>query len=137
MATTYGTQMAKTQTSPPGKIDVTYNGASVRAFVESVTLAGQAIGAAVIVGTVPAGSKLLGFVVNPSVSLGTATLLFATTGGTVLAAAKTFTAANTPTLTGNTGIAQLSADTDIQVTVGSAALPASGTVEIVTLYTAQ
>ena len=130
MATLYGTQMAKLQANQ--EIDVTQAGGRVRAFVETVVLAAQAIGDAIHVGRIPSGAQILGYLINTNTSLAAATL--AISGGPGVAASL-FTTIDTPVLAGATPGAVLPAETDIVATVGVAALPAAGIVTITTLYT--
>lgn len=131
MAVSYGTQMSKLQASPPSEIDVTYAGGRVRAFVETVTFSSQAIGDVIHVGRVPDGALVLGYVINTDTSTGTSTL---TVIGGPGAAAAAYTSTNVPQLVG-LAPAKVSGVTDITLTVGTAALPATGLLTIMTLYT--
>lgn len=113
------------------------NGA-VRACVERVTLASQPAADTIVVGRIPKGAKPLGFILSSSVSLGgTATIAIGTAAAPAkYRAAAVFTAVDTPTLVGiATALhAALAADEDILITIAAAALPASGALNILTLY---
>lgn len=111
--------------------------ARVRRFRATITLAAQASGDTIVLADIPAGFLFAGGELTSSVSLGTATVAVgnSTTAGKYKAAAA-FTATDTPTPFGTAAALAGSASTDserVLLTVGTAALPASGTL-VVDLY---
>ena len=111
--------------------------AKLRRFRATVSLAGQGNGDDVVLFRVPAGSVFAYGVLNTSASLGTSTIAVGVSGTTNrYKNAATFTAVNTPTLFGKTAEVSgpaLAADTDVLLTIGTAALPGSGTL-VVDMY---
>lgn len=117
------------------------NGGKQRTYGDTITLASQASGKKIAVARIPVQSSIVGFTIITDTSLSTATLSIGDmNSATQYAAAATFTATDTPTRTGKavahmtpitsgydatTGLASTSF-TDIVLTVGVAALPASG-----------
>lgn len=138
MAQTYSTELAGTQASPPSVPSSTQGyAARLHRYRASITLASQASADTVVLAQVPAGVCFAYGVVTSSVSLGTATVAVgnSTTAGKYRAAA-VFTAVDTPTLFGvTTAVAgqPSTAQEQVILTVGTAALPASGTL-VVDLY---
>lgn len=135
MANTLGTQMTllAAGTPPdPGFVD-----GSIRVFAETVTYAAQAVSDTIEVGRLPKGAILLYGVLTTSVSTATATLAVGVSGtaGKYKAAAA-LTATDTPTPFGvATALSKaLTAQETIIVTVGTAALPASGTLQVTLVY---
>lgn len=138
MANFNGVQMAKILASPPKKPDVTYVGGRLRVFNEQVVFNGQAIGDTITVGRIPKGAIPLFFIINTDTSTGTATLAIGDgTTANRFAAAATRTTVNAPQMRGDQapGATELTDETDIVLTVGSAALPASGNLSLQTVYT--
>jgi hypothetical protein len=138
MAQTYSTELSPTQLSPAQLPSATSGyGARVHRYRASITLASQASGDTVVLANIPAGQCFAGGELISSVSLGTATVAIgnATTAGKYRAAA-VFTATDTPTPFGTA--ASFAADPStaqeqVLLTVGTAALPSSGTL-VVDLY---
>jgi len=115
-------------------------GARLRRYRGSVTLAAQTTSDTIVIGQAPAGASFAYGVLTSSVSLGTSTIAIGVTGTTgKYRAAAVFTAADTPTMFGvNTavgGAVLAAAETQI-VTIGVAALPASGLL-VIDLYWSQ
>lgn len=138
MAQTYSTELQPTQLSPAQLPSATQGyGARVHRYRASITLASQASGDTVVLANIPAGQCFAGGELVSSVSLGTATVAVgnATSAGKYRAAA-VFTATDTPTQFGTAasfaGVPS-TAQEQVLLTVGTAALPASGTL-VVDLY---
>ena len=134
MANTLATQMTKLAagTPPaPGFVD-----GGVKVFNESVTLAAQADGDTIEVGRLPKGAIPLFGLIETDTSLGTATVAVGTSGTPAkYKAAAVFTAVATPTMFGAGGVGEaLAAEETVIVTVGVAALPASGTFRVMLFY---
>lgn len=138
MAQTYSTELAPTQTTPAG-IPSAFSGygANDRRYRASITLASQASGDTIVLANVPAGMIFAGGVIVTDTSLGTATVAVGTaTSAAKYKAAATLTATDTPTNFGKASAYAQSALTgqeQIILTVGTAALPASGQM-VVDLY---
>jgi hypothetical protein len=138
MAQTYSVETAGVDSLPVVKASaVQAYEARVRRFRATVNLASQAIGDTVVLADIPAGYSFAGVELTTSVSLGTATVSVGNAANaTKYTPALTLTATNTPTNTGNaTQLAALPQTSNDRVilTVGAAALPASGTL-VVDLY---
>jgi hypothetical protein len=111
--------------------------ARVRRFRAVITLASQASGDTIVLADIPAGFLFAGGEITSSASLGTATVAVgnSTSAGKYRAAA-VFTATDTPTNFGTAatlGGSASSAAERVILTVGTAALPSSGTL-VVDLY---
>lgn len=138
MAQTFSNELAPTQTSPAGVPSATQGyGARIHRYRASITLAAQASADTVVLANIPAGQCFVRGDVTSSVSLGTATVAVgnATTPAKYKAAA-VFTAVDTPTPFGGAAAiaAQPStAQEQVILTVGTAALPGAGTL-VVDLY---
>jgi|GEM_PF-3479987 len=137
MATLHGQQMTKLRVSPravpaPGYVDGT-----VRCFVETVSLASQGTADTVEVARLPKGAVPLYGVLNSDTSLGTSTLAVGVSGDSGrYRAAATFTATDTPTLfaPADEAGAALAAEEIVFLSIGTAALPASGTLRVMLFY---
>lgn len=140
MATSYGTEMTKLRnTTPPEKPDAGAVSGKLRVFSESFTMAAQQVGDIIELAKLPKGARVLFGVLNASATLGaTATLAIgiAASAGKYRAAA-VHTAANAPTLFGvQAGVGvKLAAEEIVIGTVGAAALPGAGTVNVMMVYT--
>lgn len=138
MATTYSNEAnGPLNSTPATKAEGSVVGGRLRRYRATITLASQASGDDVVLAEIPAGSVFAYGMLNSSVSLGTATVAVGITGDTgKYRAAATFTATNTPTPFGDvtevSGSA-LASGTQVLLTVGTASLPASGTL-VVDLY---
>lgn len=136
MANTRAAQMTKLDagtTPAPGFVDGT-----VRAFAETVTYASQAAGDTIEVARLPKGAVVLGILLTADTSSGTATIAIGTSGSSAkYKAAAAFTATDTPTWVGKAAALNtaLSDEETVIITVGTAALPASGTLNVTFFYT--
>lgn len=105
-----------------------------RSTTEIFTLAGQANGDLLFLGVLPIGAVLEGVEFNTDTSLGTATLSVGSEASPAkYAAAATLTATDTPTLRAKASAqaqAPLTAPEEVWATIGTAALPGSGTLVI-------
>lgn len=137
MATTYSTELQPTQQTPPQLPSALAGyGARMRAYRASITLASQASGDTIVLANVPAGYIFNGGEIVTDTSLGSSTVAVGVSGSTAsMKAAGTFTATDTPTMFGKASAIAETAPAARQVilTIGAAALPASGQL-VVTLY---
>jgi hypothetical protein len=135
MATQRGTQMALLNggsVPSPGFMD-----GAVHVFNETVALAGQPTTDIVEIARLPKGAIPLYGVIESDTSLGTSTVAIGTAVDTgKYRAATTFTATNSPTLFGaGAGISEaLLEEETVILTIGTAALPASGTLRVMFFY---
>ena len=154
VATAYSTEMAIVTGNVGGVAQalptVSLVGGRKRAFVATIALASQASGSIFAVARLPAGAIITEISVITDTSLGSATIAFGDTNSSALyGAAQTLTATQTPTrigLAATTGVAittNLYDSTtgllgksyeDVVMTVATAALPASGTLKVITEY---
>lgn len=117
----------------------TVYGGRLKRLRATFTLATQTTSDTLVIGNLPAGGVFAFGKITSSVSLGTSTLAIGITGTTgKYRAAAVFTAVDTPTDFGiATQVAQsdagLSADELVFATIGTASLPASGTL-VIDLY---
>jgi hypothetical protein len=137
MAVLYGREMTKLRVDPitvpdPGSVDAT-----VKCFHEVVTYATQTTSDTIEVARLPKGASFLYGVLNTSVTTATATVAIGITGTTGkyrAAAAKTTTVPEVFGLTA--GQSAVTADEEIVfITIGTASLPASGTMTVDLYYT--
>lgn len=100
----------------------------VKRFKATVALKAQAAGDTIILAEVPKDYVFAYGVINSSVSLGTATIAVGSDGASEkYRSAAVITSADTPVLFGkNAAVAELADNEKIVLTVGAAALPASG-----------
>ena len=129
MAELYATQMTKVNagtTPDPGFVDGTR-----RQFIESLTYAAQGTTDTVAIARLPKGAIVTGGRIMTSVTTATATMAIGITGTTgKYRAAAAFTTTDTweelgiDTTTFNVA---LTAEEEVIITIGTAALPASGT----------
>lgn len=140
MAQTYSTEAALYLNSTPAQMA---NGAVVggrlRRYRATIALAGQVPGDTIVLNKLPAGSAFSHGMLTSSASLGSATVAVGIAGDAgKYRAAAVFTAADTPTAFGKASAVDdepLAADETVILTIGAAALPASGTL-VVDLYAA-
>lgn len=138
MAQTYSTLLSGIDSLPVVKASaIDGYEARVRRFRAPITLASQASGDTIVLADIPAGFLFAGGEITTDTSLGTATVAIgnSTTAGKYRAAA-VFTATDTPTNFGTAATLAGSASTATErviLTVGTAALPASGKL-VVDLY---
>ena len=125
-------KLAEATTPDPGFVD-----GSVRVFAETVTYASQATSDTIAVARLPKGAIFLYGLLTATVTAGTATMAIGTAASAgKYRAAATFTATNAPTpfgLAANQHVA-LAAEEEVIITVGTAALPASGTLQVTIFY---
>lgn len=138
MAQTYSTELQPTQLSPAQLASATSGyGARLHRYRASITLASQASGDTVVLAKIPAGQCFAHGVIVTDTSLGTATVAVGNSSSAAkYKAAAVFTATDTPTLFGKAAAVAgdpSSAQEDVLLTVGTAALPASGQL-VVDLY---
>lgn len=138
MAQTFSNEMSGVSSTPVIKPQaIAGYGARERVFRGTITLAAQNIGDTIVVCDLPAGYLFAGGTITTSVTLGTATLSVGdATSATQYSPATTYTTANVPTNFGSASAmaaAALAATDRIFLTVGTAALPASGTL-VVQIY---
>lgn len=137
MATQFGTQMTKLRVVPQTVPDPGFVDGTLRVFCEEIALAGQPTTDTIEVARLPKGAVPLFGVLLTDTSLGTATVAIGVSGDTgKYRAAATFTATDAPTLFGAaaaTGEA-LTAEEIVILTIGTAALPASGTLRVMFVY---
>lgn len=136
MANTLGAQMTKLDAGTPP--DPGFVDGSLRVFCEKITLDAQAIGDTVEVARLPKGAvPLYGVIVTDTAFGVTATVAVGISGtaGKYRAAAL-FNVADIPEVFGvAAGVGEaLAAEETVIVTVGAAALPASGTLRVTMVY---
>lgn len=139
MADFYGYNMnLLLNSSPPARPAIPDVHAPVRAFVEIVALASQAIADRIFIARIPQGAKILRVALNTSVTLGTAEVAIGIAGATTkYKAAGTLTTTNAwveYALNAVVGVT-LAAQEDLFITVSADALPASGTLRALVEYT--
>lgn len=144
MAETFGLVTAARNQTPPGQLDGSLQGGNVRVYREVIQLASQPAGDTIVVAYPSKGETFLRGSLTSTVSLGTSTVALGIAGATgKYRAAAAFTAVDTPTpfgvaanMVSSSVPAKLTTDEKVFITIGTAALPASGTL-IVDLYFAQ
>lgn len=130
------------QTSAPVgyKPRATVYGARLKRLRATFTYASQATTDTLVVGNLPAGATFAFGMLTTSVTTATATLAIGISGSTgKYRAAAAFTTADTPTTFGPATVIgaadpALSAEENVFVTIGTAALPASGTLVVDLFY---
>jgi hypothetical protein len=137
MAQTYATEVSGLYSTPATQANGNVVGGRMRRYRATITLASQADGDTVVLAKVPAGSVFAYGVINASATLGaSATVAIGISGAAgKYRTAAVFTAA-APTLFGNVAAVDdsaLTAEEEVILTVGTAALPSSGTC-VVDLY---
>jgi len=108
----------------------------VKAYQATITLASQASADTIVIAKALQGEKFIGGILTTDTSLGSAKIQIgnATTTAKYRADA-VFTSTDTPTFFGKAGaMAALAADEEIIITVGTAALPGSGTLKVTMLF---
>jgi hypothetical protein len=138
MAVLNATQMAKLSSFPIDYPEVADVGGRLRVFNEKITLAGQTTADTIQVAKLPRGARVLFGILVTSVSLGSSTIAIGVTGTAAkYRAAATFGTADAPTLFGvaaNVG-EPLANEETVFITIGTAALPGSGTLRVMMVYT--
>lgn len=107
-----------------------------KAYQATITLAAQASADTIVIAKALQGEKFVAGIITTDTSLATATVKIGNKDDDdKYKAAAVFTATNTPTLFGNAAaMAALAADEEIFITVGTAALPGSGTLKVTMLF---
>lgn len=139
MATFYATKATDVfNTSPVVKASPAAHGGRVRALSDTLTYNSQASGSTLVFGGgyIPKGARVLYGVLTTSASTGSATVSVGISGSTAkYKALAAYTTADTPLVFGVTaGLTETTADEQIIVTTGGAALPASGTLTVTMFY---
>lgn len=135
MAQTFSNEMSGVSNTPVIKPSaISGYAARERVFRATIPLAAQNVGDTIVICDLPAGYLFAGAQVTTSVSLGTATLSMGdAASATTFMPATTFTNANTPVPVGSAAALAapaLAATDRIFLTIGTAALPASGTLVV-------
>lgn len=131
MTTTNSTQAALRAAGT--RIDGAINGGKLRRFHYDIVLASQASGDTINLGKKPRNHRFMYGLVNSDTSLSTATIAIGIAGSTgKYRAAAVHTTTNAPVLFGVTApaIAGEGEEEDLILTIGTAALPASGNLAI-------
>lgn len=139
MATFYATSATDVfNTNPPVKASPETHGGRVRVLSDTLTYASQASGSTLVFGGgyLPKGARVLYGVLTTSASTGSATVSVGIAGSTAkYKALAAYTTADVPLIFGVTaGLTNTTADEQIIVTTGGAALPASGTLVVSLFY---
>lgn len=139
MATFYGTKATDVfNTNPPVKASPQSHGGRIRVLNDSITYASQASGSTLVMGGgyIPTGARILFGTLTTSVSTGSATVSVGISGSTAkYKALAAYTTADVPLVFGVTaGLTETTADEQIIITTGGAALPASGTLVLSIYY---
>jgi len=147
MAETYSNEATDyLNTTPSVFADGSVVGGRLRRYRATITAASQAAADTIVLNKIPAGSVFAYGVLNASatmgasatIAIGTFTTADVAIDADIYRTAATFTTANTPTLFGNNlGAvdAAFTSDTLVKLTVGTAALPSSGTLVVDLYYT--
>lgn len=140
MAQTYATEVAALGETPVAKVEGNIQGAKYRTFRATIALASQAIADTIVLAKVRPGYRFSHGLIASDTSLGTATLSIGTAASAAKhRAAAVFTTTDTPTPFGKVAAineARLTAEETVIATVGTAALPAAGTLVIELVYVA-
>ena len=136
MAVLQGQQMTKLRAAQPTVPDPAFVNGTVRCFVEEIALATQTTSDTIEVARLPKGAVPLYGVLSTSVTLATATLAVGVNGTTGKYRAAGVLTATTPEVFGvNAAIGEtLGAEEIVFLTIGTASLPASGTLRVVFVY---
>lgn len=139
MATFYATSATDVfNTNPPVKASPAQHGGRVRVLSDTITYASQASGSTLVFGGgyIPKGARVLYGLMTTSVSTGSATVSVGISGSTAkYKALAAYTTADVPLVFGVTaGLTETTADEQVILTTGGAALPASGTLTVSIYY---
>lgn len=107
-----------------------------KAYQATIDLASQASGDTIVIAKARQGEKFVAGIITTDTSLGSAKIQIGNADDAdKYKADAVFTSVNTPTLFGNAAaMAALEDDEEIIITVGTAALPASGTLKVSMLF---
>jgi len=140
MATTYASEVSGVLdgTEPADKADGALQGGRLIRYRATITLASQGIGDVVVLAKPRIGQVFAGGRITSSVSLGTATVSIGPASSVAAYRADAVhTAVDVPTAFGKASAissAAISSEENIILTVGTAALPAAGTLVVDLLY---
>ncbi|UCH75183.1 MAG: hypothetical protein JSU82_04885 [Rhodospirillales bacterium] len=137
MATLHGTQMGKLRVAPQAVPDPGFVDGTLRVFCEEIALSGQPTADTVAVARLPKGAVPLFGVLLTDTPLGTATIALGVAGdGGRYRAAAPLTVTDTPELFGTVAAtgAALGAEETVLLSIGTAALPRSGTLRVMFVY---
>lgn len=134
MAIFYAAETAPLGTTPVGKLEGKNQGATTVVYAATITLATQTTSDTIVIAQVPENHRFAYGMLNSTVSLGTSTIAIGIAGSTgKYRAAAAFTATQTPTPFGvvaaTNGLTAAGGET-IFITIGTASLPASGTLDV-------
>lgn len=129
MTTTYSNELQQ------ALINTSVIDGKTKAYQATIDLASQASGSLIVIAKALQGEKFVAGIITTDTSLATATVKIGNKDDDdKYKAAAVFTSVNTPTLFGNAAaMAALEDDEEIFITVGTAALPASGTLKVTIL----
>lgn len=119
-----------------GLVNASVAEGKIKTYNATIDLASQAASDTIVIAKAKQGEKFIGGILTTDTSLGSAKIQIgnATTAAKYKADA-VFTSTDTPTMFGKAGaMAALSADEEIIITVGTAALPSSGTLKVAMLF---
>lgn len=139
MTVLYGANTTPRSTSPAGQVDGSVQGGHVRVYREKIALNAQPTTDTIVLAFPTVGETFLYGVLTTDTSLGSSQISIGIAGTTAkYKALGAFTATDTPTFFGKASAqsAKLAADETVFMTIGTAALPGSGTL-IVDLYFSQ
>lgn len=107
-----------------------------KAYQATITLAGQNTGDTIVIAKALQGEKFVAGIITTDTSLGSSKIQIGyADDADKYRADAVFTATDTPTLFGNAAaMAALAADEEIIITVGTADLPASGTLKVTMIF---
>jgi hypothetical protein len=138
MAQTYSTELDARDDSPAGKALPGLHGGRPRVYRASITMAAQAAGDTIVLAEVPPGLVFSHGIITSSASTATATISIGTSSSAAkYRAAAAVTATDAPALFGIAAAMNddlLTAEETVIATVGTAALPASGSLVISLVY---
>lgn len=119
------------------KLSASAGGGNVKAVTDTITYDSQAVGSYNVGAKLPIGATVIDAFFVTSATTGSATIALGIAGATakyIPAAAVTTANARTVSLAATGCLAETTTEEQLQVTVAAAALPASGTLDVVLLY---
>lgn len=130
MTKTYSNELTE------GMVNTSVIDGKTKAYQATITLASQASADTIVIAKAKQGEKFVAGIITTDTSLSTATIQIGNKDDAdKYKADAVFTSTNTPTLFGNAAaMAALAGDEEIFITVGTAALPASGTLKVTMLF---
>lgn len=141
MAQTYSLEVSPQYATPPGKSPGSVQGGRFRRWRSTIPLASQPSADTVVLANIPAGHTFAFGVITGSVSLGTSTAAIGVAGAaTKYRGAAVNTGVDAPALFGTAAGAAMdplgASGEQVLLTIGAAALPASGTLVVDLYYSA-